>query len=139
MRPEARRILLFSLLLLSLLLCGFIAGCDAKSVDTAKTAKEIEAQAEKLSKSVTEYVSQVEVPEEVKKLGQFEYDILVVGADIPIDGLKERLNTLGKFRWECFAVEKIKRGDREELTLFLRRRPDTPLKYVPRNLMGPGF
>ncbi len=120
-----------------------ITGCDSKS----KTA-EIQNQIASLTKSVSELVGDStttkDAMEEFRKLQQFEYKLQSFPADtLPIE-LEAALNRLGKERWECFHVDKrvalaeSKDGQppRQEIVLFCKRRPETPLRFIPRGLIS---
>lgn len=126
-------------------LCAALLGCDSKS----KTA-EIQNQLANLTKSVSDLVGDSsttkDAMEEFKKLQQFEYKLQSFPADtMPIE-LEAALNRLGKERWECFHVEKrmsveskepdVARAARPEIVLFCKRRPETPLRFIPRGLIS---
>lgn len=114
-----------------------LAGCD-KATDT----KELQRQVGDLTKVLTDYVGDAaptkEALTELKKLQQFEYKIISVPADTTPTALESSLNELGRERWECFHVEKrLNPADpaKSEIALFCKRRPETPLRFIPRNLI----
>lgn len=112
-----------------------VSGCDS-SRPAKEAVRDLEKQLDTLSKSVSDFVQDPSIPEEVKKLQQFEYQIVTVPGDVAPAALEATLSELGKNRWDCFHVERLTRGEKQELMLFLKRRPDTPLKYVPKTILG---
>lgn len=126
--------------------CATLVGCDSKS----KTA-EIQNQLANLTKSVSELVGDSsttkDAMDEFRKLQQYEYKLQSFPADtMPIE-LEAALNRLGKERWECFHVDKRTatvlneptdpaRPVRAEIVLFCKRRPETPLRFIPRGLIS---
>ena len=143
---QTRVVLIFSLLLAS--------GCDSKS-----KAGDIQNQLATLTKSVSDLVGDStttqEAMEEFRKLQQYEYKLQSFPANtLPIE-LEASLNRLGKERWECFHVEKRigqaappsaadstrpeaepQEIARPEIVLFCKRRPETPLRFIPRGLLS---
>ena len=134
---------------LTLILAAVFAalmGCDSKS----KTA-EIQNQLANLTKSVSDLVGDSsttkDAMEEFRKLQQYEYKLQSFPADtMPIE-LEAALNRLGKERWECFHVEKRMAAEskeptetarplRTEIVLFCKRRPETPLRFIPRGIIS---
>ena len=124
--------------LLPLLLPLYVfSSCNIDSKDTSKAVNEIGNEVEKLTKTITNDVQQTEAPEELKKLQQWEYQIFTLPAATPPAELQGRLNDLGKERWECFHAEKLTSMDGPvELLMMCKRRPYTPLKYLPRQFVG---
>lgn len=131
-----------------LLFFALAVGCDINRKQTEQAVKHIESQVNDLSRSVGEFVANTDAPEELKKLQQFEYHSETVPLQIPASELTERLNTLGKDRWECFATERrpatgataaaSQETIPEQLLILCKRRPATPLRYIPRTLIGVG-
>lgn len=76
--------------------------------------------------------------QELEKLYQFEYTVFRLPVESSPTKLEGLLNELGKKRWECFQVEKVfsKEENSEMFVIFCRRNPDTPLRYLPRTLVG---
>lgn len=73
--------------------------------------------------------------EEVKKLHQFEYQVLTLPAASSSEAIEGALDELGKNRWDCFHVEKQVRvtetgGKERTLVFFCKRSRETPLRYL---------
>lgn len=66
--------------------------------------------------------------EEVEKLFTIEYKVLTVAADLPADELEQKLQALGRERWECFHTYPV--GG--ELRIMCRRRPQSYLRMLFR-------
>jgi hypothetical protein len=121
------------LLFFTFLIC---VACDSAEKQSNEAVKELNSQLDKLSTTVSEFVKSAEVPEEVKKLQQFEYKVVALPATLTAEDIQQKLAELGKERWDCFFVD---RAQPETLTFYFKRRPDTPLKYVPRGIWGAGL
>jgi len=122
-----------------LILCASLLGaCGGDRSSSKDTLKQVSSQVDELTRSIGDFVTRSEVPEEFKKLQQFEYKIVSLPAAISGIDLETELNKLGKERWDCFHFEKRLSGEISELEAFCKRRPDTPLKYVPKTFIGGG-
>ena len=120
-------------ILYALIFIVLCSGCGGPQKN--ETVKELNSQLEQLSNSVTDYVKTAEAPEELKKLQQYEYSLVQLPVKSAPEEIEHKLNELGKARWDCFHIEK---NDDGQFTFYLKRRPDTPLKYVPRGFIGGG-
>ena len=132
-----RHFLLFALTL------TLFAACDINREKTKQAVSSLESQVNELSNTVQTAVSKAEAPEELKKLQQYEYRIEVFAPDLSVADQTARLNALGKERWECFHIEARSKlsviaqtNNSEELVVYCKRHPDTPLRYIPRGLIG---
>ncbi|MCC6954952.1 MAG: hypothetical protein IT290_12615 [Deltaproteobacteria bacterium] len=74
--------------------------------------------------------------EELKKLGQFEYRVVTLADGLSEEVLERDLNTLGKEGWECFSTQEVERNGGPALRFFCKKRPFTPLRFVPQTLLG---
>ena len=136
-RQSHSRLTTVERLFAALLVASAFCGCD-KAADT----KELQRQVGDLTKTVTDYVGEAETTKEamteISKLQQYEYKILTVPADTTPVALQSSLNELGRERWDCFHVEKRlnpAEPAKSELAMFCKRRPETPLRFIPRNLI----
>lgn len=77
-----------------------------------------------------------EAGREFRKLRQFEYRVFTMSADSSADALAARLNAEGQDFWECFHIERQRKEEQENFLVFCRRRPDTPLKFVPQTILS---
>ena len=121
-------------------LCCFLLimnACGSKDSKTGDTVKELNAELDRLTKTVTDFVQTAQVPEELKKLQQFEYKVIEIPRATPSPDVENRLNELGKERWDCTLGGSS--ATIESLTFYCKRRPDTPLKYVPKTFLGSGM
>jgi len=111
------------------------AGCGVDSKETKQTVHEIGNDVEQLTKTIGDYINQTEAPAELKKLQQFEYRVETFPLDAPATLVEERLNDLGKDRWDCVYADRFE--TKEPKSAFVcKRRPDTPLRYVPKTFIG---
>lgn len=123
--------------LLPLVIFVFLPGCNIDRNSSKQAAQEVSSEIEQLTKAVGDFVKQAEVPEEFKKLQQFEYQVFTWPVDKSAKEMQEKLNELGRERWDCFHFERLDNQDAaDELQVFCKRRPDTPFKYVPKNFIG---
>ncbi|MCB0346040.1 MAG: hypothetical protein KDD66_13045 [Bdellovibrionales bacterium] len=74
--------------------------------------------------------------EEVKKLRQFEYRVFRLPLNSEPSHIESQLNALGKERWNCYHVERVKGEQDFELEFFCKRMPATPLMYMPKGFIG---
>lgn len=113
-----------------------LAGCQDLKDNTPGELSKLKDQVTELGSSVKDYVHSSNAPDEIKKLYQYEYKVL----QYPIKNLpliEEHLSELGKDRWDCFDTEKlITEGKEPTLLVFCKRKPETPLKYIPKTLIG---
>jgi len=74
--------------------------------------------------------------EEFKKLHQMEYQILEFDSQTSKSLIEIELNSMGKNRWDCYQMHPVttREGERK-LRFYCKRRPDTPLRYVPRSIL----
>jgi len=112
----------------------------------SELTKEISTESEEIARAVSEKVGELlkdstdSLPaKEVKKLSQFEYRVFEMPVDSSNEDFESELNALGQERWECFDVKPL--VSEEEGTgsflFFCKRRPFTPLKFVPSGLALP--
>ncbi len=113
----------------------FTAACNFDSKETKKTVNEIGNEVQQLTRTVSNYINQAEAPAELKKLQQFEYKVVTFPPEVEATELENSLAELGKERWDCFHVDRIGAKD-PALMVMCKRRPDTPLKYVPKTIIG---
>ena len=126
--PSLRRSLVpLSLLLFSLLL----ASCKSDQQPSVEKVKEelskLYQQTHEAIQGVTPAVQSL-TTEQLEKLFIFEYQIMEVAADSPTSDIERRLQAFGRERWECYFVEHSGNSTR----FYLKRRPATYLRYVPR-------
>lgn len=65
---------------------------------------------------------------EVEKLFVWEYKVVDIDSESDRSAVEGMLAGYGKDRWECFWVQSIGSSTR----FHFKRRPSTPLRYVPR-------
>ena len=65
---------------------------------------------------------------EVQKLFNYEYKLVALVEESGRKGIEAALNELGQDRWDCFQVVPVE----GQLTAVCKRRPKTPLRYIPR-------
>jgi hypothetical protein len=115
-----------------------LCGCDPSSsnpngISTQSIQKEV-------GNAIEQYIVQGKSVDELKKLHQFEYQVIHMPASTSALAIEGTLNKLGQDRWDCFHVEKLvtAEGERREMkyVFFCKRPPATPLRYVPRTLIG---
>jgi hypothetical protein len=125
----------FSSLLVAFL---FLCGCDPNSsnpsgLNTQYIQKEV-------GNAIDQYIVQGKSVDELKKLHQFEYQVIHMPASTSAVAIEGTLNKLGEERWNCFHVEKLVTAveERREMkyVIFCKRPPETPLRFVPRTLIG---
>jgi hypothetical protein len=74
---------------------------------------------------------------EVKKLRQFEYKVVTFPVNATAEAITAKLAPEGIDGWECFAAHTLKGADgTDQLGLFCRRRPETPLRFVPQSFLS---
>jgi hypothetical protein len=75
---------------------------------------------------------------EVRKLRQWEYQVISLPIETKPALIEARLDAEGMERWECFSVERTRDPETEKLNwlIICRRHPDTPLVYVPSQILG---
>ncbi len=125
---------------LSLLLLSSTLGCDSsRGGNPSFDQDKISAQIGDLINGV---IKGSDAPlEELQKLHQFEYQIVRLSVDSSPKAMEGALDQLGKQRWDCFHVEKQTLLDSEQkkrrvFTFFCKRKGETPLRYVPRSILG---
>jgi hypothetical protein len=89
--------------------------------------------------------------EEFNKLSQIEYKVEIFQNDSSKTEIENRLNQLGKERWDCFSsFEKSifinnkndsyentrSRNISKETVILCKRMPETVLRYLPKSLIG---
>jgi hypothetical protein len=75
--------------------------------------------------------------QELNKLKQYEYKVLEYPLDRSQAQIELELNALGKESWDCFGSERVLSTDQKPtLLVFCKRRPDTPLRFVPNSVLG---
>lgn len=121
-------------LILLFVLFGFAGGCD--NPEQQQTARQLENQ---LSKGFTKLFHKKNgAGEEIEKLYQFEYTVFKMPAQSTSSQIEGMLNEMGRKRWDCFHVERsVGRESTDETWMFFcKRNPETPLRYVPKTLIG---
>lgn len=73
---------------------------------------------------------------ELSKLRQFEYRVVTFPLDAADASIEAKLNALGQEFWECFDTERTEISGDGAIRVFCRRRPDTPLRFVPSTILG---
>ena len=97
-------------------------------------SKSSEEVAEIVSKKVGEVLkdSKETLPaQEIKKLQQFEYKVVELPIETNSTGIESSLNTLGRERWDCSYLKQSQTSS-ESLRFLCKRRPFTPLRFIPR-------
>ncbi len=119
--------------LCTVFLFSSLIGCNRKET------KELQNQVSALTKSVTDLVGENVTTkgaiDEVSKLQQYEYKVISIPHDSTSADIEATLNKYGKERWDCFSQDKhlsVEGSGREEIRFFCRRRPETPLRFIPR-------
>ena len=113
-----------------------VIGCDSSETDTTEQIKKasqfIRDTADIALEEISNFSSD-DASRELKKLRQFEYRVFTLAADSTPEQFESKLNSEGLLYWDCFDVERrISPSDgTQQLQFFCKRRPDTPLKYVP--------
>ncbi len=122
-------------ILLLVLFCSILS-CKEIRDNTPQEISKLKDQVTELTDSMKEYFDSPSAPSEIKKLYQYEYKVL----QYPIKNLpliEQHLAELGKERWDCFDTEKLLIEEKEPLLIvFCKRKPETPLKYIPKTLIG---
>ncbi len=104
-----------------------------KSTGTS-TGTDLTALSEKAQKLFAD--SDISV-DELQKLARWEYKIIELTEKTGNSELESTLNKFGFERWECFQIEpQVGSDGSKSLRLFLRRRPDTLLRFVPQSIIG---
>ena len=104
---------------LSFLLAIPIACTEAPLEDLKKGAQEAIEDAKVKAKEWQELSE-----EELQRIWAIEYKTIKTDSDLT--ELKEKLNELGKERWDCFHVSE----DREGRVLYLKRRKTNAVRYL---------
>lgn len=114
----------------------------ATACDSARETRELKRQVGDLTKTLTDYLGESpttqEALAELKKLQQYEYKVLSLPADMSPAAIESALNEFGKERWDCFHAEKrVHQAEpaRSELAFFCKRRPETPLRFFPHQVL----
>ncbi len=112
----------------------------------SELTKDISEETEEIANAVSDKIGEIlkgstdSLPaKEVKKLSQFEYKVFEMPVDSANEDFQDELNSLGQERWDCFDVKPLV-SDEEGSSSFLffcKRRPFTPLKFVPAGLALP--
>lgn len=106
----------------------------------SELTKDISEETEEIAKAVSDKVGEIlkdstdSLPaKEVKKLSQFEYKVFEMPVDSANEDFQDELNSLGEERWDCFDVKPITSEEEgnSSFLFFCKRRPFTPLKFVP--------
>jgi hypothetical protein len=111
----------------------FVSSCDGTQGDFGRSFEEkFQGAIDELSKSSTPPI------EEVKKLSQLEYHMEVFQLEVEPNVVTERLDILGKERWDCFSSFGRPRTEpqKPEMVVICKRTPETMLRYVPRSFIG---
>jgi hypothetical protein len=127
------------LLRLAVLLLLFpLASCDQVDNETVdKLASDLQKTLDDVKRGVDQLTPHVEsaasnagttTSEEFRKLFIFEYKVMEIKHSVSVPELEATLNVLGRERWECYTVQSTSDG----LRLFLKRRPESYFRYVPR-------
>jgi len=82
-------------------------------------------------------LSPEDAKKEINKLREFEYRVLEYPADVSAKALEVDLQALGALAWDCTPGPlRIIEDEKSVLMVFCKRRPDTPLRYIPQTLLG---
>jgi len=119
-------------------LCVFLSASlpSCKKVDD-KTVDDLKKRAEQAIKDthqgikdLTPRVKSMTV-DELEKLFVFEYRVVDLDGEQSSDKIQALLNSLGRERWEAYAINPTSVGIR----MYFKRRPRTYLEYVPSGLI----
>lgn len=115
-----------------LLATGCNGGVDEKTVDNL--GQQIDAMIAKGDQTIEamKNSSPEDALSELKKLRQWEYRVVKLPLSLPANEQEGALNSLGAEGWECFDPYTVG----TDLRLLCKRRPETPLRYVPNSLLG---
>lgn len=116
-----------------LFFCLVSCGDSDEPSKLQKLTEDLQQVAKETKDALTELVPDTQgvkegTQQEIEKLFIFEYKIVELAKDSSIQKMEEVLVDLGKDRWECFHIEPVPTG----LQVFCKRRPKTPLRYIPR-------
>ena len=120
-------------------LTSLSTGCAGP--DNEQTAKAVDKLSERLQMLLSEgdktldavtSLSSDQALGEFKKLKQFEYRIVSLPLSLSSEAQEQQLNQLGAEGWECFSVV----PGTTEFRVYCRKRPDTPLRFVPNSVLG---
>lgn len=118
-------------LLIALILVLVLSGCtqekENKGLDGI--SKDLEQSWDDAKNKLDSYTksSRTSALHEIEKLYILEYKVSEIDASASASAIEQRLNELGKDRWECYDNQRI--GD--SLHLFCKRRPGSVLEYLP--------
>lgn len=117
------------------IISSILCGCEGKRHDKYYALLEDLLQ----YPEVRELVSKSGMPiAEFKKLQQVEYHVVSLDGEQP-EQIERQLNELGKERWDCFHISQQSKLSGVAIVAFCKRRPDTPLSYVPQTLIRSYF
>lgn len=118
-------------------LCSFFAGCQYDgSKEGEKQVNDAIKALGKASDSALKELSRLGVNDpsaELKKLRQYEYKVISSGGKSAQED-ERLLNEYGKEGWECFHIQSS--GAVDQKLFYMRRRPETVLRYVPQTFLG---
>lgn len=105
-----------------------------------RTGNEFQKNLEEKVKTTFNEIYESSTPsiEEVKKLAQLEYHMEVFPLETSSREVDEKLNELGKERWNCFSSFARPRKDPQnpEMVVLCKRMPETMLRYIPKSFIG---
>lgn len=130
---------------IALLFSAFLfAGCGGKEPN--KTPSQLEQIQQTVSGAASsanaalnelQKLSPDDAVQELKKLRQWEYQVLRIAPDVPRVDLEKMLNDEGRENWDCFNVQQMPEpGGKIAYTVFCKRHPETPLSFVPQSILG---
>ncbi len=105
--------------------------CDRVTDETIQQVSEGVTQTVNSAKEGIESLKphiQTRTSEEFEKLFIFEYKVKELPIAATSASIEAELTLLGSDRWECYAVQTFD----DHLRLFLKRRPESYLRYIPR-------
>ncbi len=107
---------------------------EALGQEIGKSSEEIAEAVSVKIKDALKNSSETLPAQEIKKLRQFEYKVFDMPSTTSNEDLEIALNKLGVDRWECSAprITVQKESTQTFFKFFCKRRPFTPLRYVPR-------
>ena len=136
---------------LPLLLCTLcLLSCDSaqderlreplkKVAEVQRNVEQLVGETHQLLKGMAPTVQPADLSKEsavaeVNKLRQFEYKVISLPLNSDARAIENALNNAGQEYWECFSA--FNRPNTNALEVYCRRRPNTPLRFVPQTLLG---
>lgn len=118
-------------------LCSLVLTISLMSCDRfRKKSSPQEIDLEAVEQAVSDLVEKYDYPiKEMAKLHQIEYKVFSFPGAQVNSTLESLLNKAGEQRWDCFHVQQNP-ATPSELLFFCKRMPETPLRYLPKNLVG---